>query len=145
MSCIECGMHCCAKSHHHQQPFLILRFLLHAVNCGRFCFITISLWMQVWNELHSARWKYRTQKPPKICHLCTIAQLCLAVSSQLRHVSTIEKNLLNSNTSPTCPYNMVNFSSLAAEIGSLDQFVSLGHPQLISTSFASWQRCYTAL
>jgi len=29
-----------------------------------------------------------------------------------------EKNLLNSNISPTCPHNMVNFGPLAAEIGS---------------------------
>ena len=28
-----------------------------------------------------------------------------------------KKNLLNSNVSPTCPHNMVNFSPLAAEIG----------------------------
>jgi len=27
--------------------------------------------------------------------------------------------MLNSNISPTCPYNMVNFGLLAAEIGSL--------------------------
>jgi len=52
----------------------------------------------------------------KIRHLCTIAQLCW--TSQVRHISTIRKKLLNSNTSATCPYNMVNFSPLAAEIGS---------------------------
>jgi len=33
-------------------------------------------------------------------HLHTIAQLCTAISSQLRHVTTIGKNLLNSNISP---------------------------------------------
>ena len=49
-------------------------------------------------------------------HLRTIAQLCRAISLQLRHVSTIGKNLLNSNIFPTCPHNMVNFSPLAAEI-----------------------------
>jgi len=32
--------------------------------------------------LHAARWKCRTQKSPKICHLGTIAQLCRAISSQ---------------------------------------------------------------
>ena len=52
----------------------------------------------------------------KTRHLGTIAQLCRAISSQLRHLSTIEKNLLNSNVSPTCPRNMVNFGPLAAEI-----------------------------
>ena len=47
----------------------------------------------------------------------TIAQLCRAISSQLRHVSTIEKNLLSSNMSSTGPHNMVNFGLLAAEFG----------------------------
>jgi len=56
------------------------------------------------------------KKSPKIRHLGTIAQLCLAISSQLRHVSTIGKNSLNSNVSSTRPHNMVNFGPLAAEI-----------------------------
>jgi len=63
--------------------------------------------------LHVARWKCRTQKNR---YLGTMAQLCWATSSQLRHVSTIGKNLLNSNISPTCSYNMVNFGLLVAEI-----------------------------
>jgi len=45
-------------------------------------------------------------------HFGTIAQLCRAVSLQRRHVSTIEKNLLNSNTSFACPDNTVNFGPL---------------------------------
>jgi len=40
---------------------------------------------------------------------------------QRRHISTIGKNFLNSNTSSTFPHNMVNFGPLTAEIG-------LGHP-----------------
>jgi len=56
--------------------------------------------------------KYRMQK----CHLCTITQLCWAISSQLRHILTIGKNLLNSNISSTCLHNMVNFGPLTAEI-----------------------------
>ena len=48
-----------------------------------------------------------------------IPQICRAISSQLRHISTIGKNLLNSNISPTWPHNMVNFGPLAAEIGSV--------------------------
>jgi len=58
------------------------------------------------------------KKSPKIRNLGTIAQLCWAklISSQLRHVSTIGKKLLNSNISPTCPDNMVNFGTLVAEI-----------------------------
>ena len=54
-------------------------------------------------------------------HFGTIAQLCRAetVSLQRRDVSTIGKKLLSSNISPTCPYNMVNFGQLAAEIVSI--------------------------
>jgi len=60
----------------------------------------------------------------KKCHLGTITQLCRAISSQLRHISTIRKNLLSSNVSPTRPYNMAHFGPLAAEI----LLASLGHP-----------------
>jgi len=42
-----------------------------------------------------------------------------AMFLQRRRVSTIGKNLLNSNISSTCPHNMVNFSLLTSEIGSL--------------------------
>ena len=52
-------------------------------------------------------------------HLGTIAQLRRAISSQLRRVSTLGKNLLSSNISSTCPHYMVNFGPLAAEIVSL--------------------------
>jgi len=37
------------------------------------------------------------KKVAKNRHLGTIAQLCRVISSQLRHVSSIGKNLLNSN------------------------------------------------
>jgi len=86
--------------------------------------------MQVWNMLHAARWKYRSQKWRKNRHLRTIAQLCRAISAELRHLSTIGKNLLSSNTSSTCPDNMVNFE--------------FGSPLQMSTGFASWQRYCTA-
>ena len=60
------------------------------------------------------------KKVAKNRHLGTIAQLCRAISSQIRHVSTIGKNVLSSNISSTCPHNMVNLiGSLAAEIVSL--------------------------
>jgi len=55
------------------------------------------------------------KKDAKIGQLRTIAQLWRAISLQLRHVSTIEKNLLNSNTSSTCPDNMMNFGPLTEE------------------------------
>jgi len=57
------------------------------------------------------------KKVAKNRHLGTITQLCLAISSQPRHVSTIGKKLLSSNMSSTRPHNMANFGPLAAEIG----------------------------
>jgi len=57
------------------------------------------------------------KKVAKNRHLGTIAQLCWAISSQLRHVSTIGKNLLTSNMFSRCPHNTVNFGPLATEIG----------------------------
>jgi len=50
--------------------------------------------MQVWNVLHAAHWEYRTQKLRKNRHLRTIPQLCWAISTQLRHVLTVEKKLV---------------------------------------------------
>ena len=50
-----------------------------------------------------------------------------------------EKNLLSSNTSSTCPANMVNFGPLTAEIGS-----GVWGPLQISTGFAYWQGYCTA-
>jgi len=57
---------------------------------------------------------------PKIHLLGTIAQLCRAISSQLRHVLTIGKKLVNQQYLPhmSLQYEM-NFGPLAAEIGSL--------------------------
>ena len=52
-------------------------------------------------------------------HPGAIAQLCGVISSQLRHVSTVGKNMLSSNMSSTCPCNMANFGPLATEIISL--------------------------
>jgi len=50
-------------------------------------------------------------------HLGTIPKFCRAISLHLRHVSTIgKKNFLSSNTSSTCPHNMVNFGPQVAEI-----------------------------
>ena len=51
------------------------------------------------------------KKSPKIRHLGTIAQL-RATKAPIDS----RKKMLNSNDSPTCPHNMVNFGPLAAEI-----------------------------
>jgi len=50
------------------------------------------------------------------------------------------EKLLNSNTSSTCPHNMMNFGLLTVEI-----CWRVGAPQQISTGFASWQRYCTTL
>jgi len=58
-------------------------------------------------------------KHPKIRHHGTIAQLSLALSWQLRHVSTIGKNVKSQYLPHMSLYNMVNFGPLEAEIVSL--------------------------
>ena len=55
---------------------------------------------------------------PSVClPACYIAAACLLCYGRPIE-STIGKNLLSSNTSCTCPDNMVNFGPLTAEIGS---------------------------
>jgi len=64
------------------------------------------------------------KKSPKSRHLATIAQLCRAISSQLRHVSTIGKKL----------FKQQYFLQMSPQYGELrptsswDLFTSLGHP-----------------
>jgi len=53
---------------------------------------------------------------PKFAILGTIAQLCRAISSQLRNVLTIGKKLVKHQYLPIWPHNMVNFGPLTAEI-----------------------------
>jgi len=74
--------------------------------------------MQVCHVLHAGSLELQDAKMmQKNRHLGVITQLCRAISSQLRHVSTIEKKLLSSNISSRYPHNTVNFRPLAAEIG----------------------------
>jgi len=81
------------------------------------------------------------KKVAKNRHLGTIAQLCWAISLQVRHVSTIgKKNLLSSNMSSRCSHNMMNFGTLAAKISPV-----VWGTQLISTAFASRQRYCVAV
>ena len=74
--------------------------------------------MQVWNVVHAARWKYRTQKSPKSRHLgihrTTLSGYVFAIKAL---IGNRKKNLLSSNIFSICPHNMVNFGPLAAEIG----------------------------
>jgi len=80
--------------------------------------------MQIWNVLHVARWKYRTQKWCKKRHLGTIPQLCRAMSSQLRHVSTIGKTFVKQQY-------LLHMSPRYGELrptSGWDPFRSLRHP-----------------
>ena len=77
--------------------------------------------MHVWNVLHAARWKYGTQKNH---HLRTIAQLCRAVSSHLRHVLTIWRKLVTQQYLPHMP---LQYGELRPTNG-WDLLASLGHP-----------------
>ena len=49
-------------------------------------------------------------------HRHTIAEICRAISSQLRHISTIRKKILKGNISSICFYNMVIIGPLTAKI-----------------------------
>jgi len=70
--------------------------------------------------LLAARCKYRTQKSrqksPSGHHRTTSTGYIFPTKT---HIDNRKKNLLSSNTSSTCPYNMVNFGSLVAETLSL--------------------------
>ena len=76
-------------------------------------------------RIYNAGLKCAARGSPKIqhanitqnCRLRTVAQICRAISSKLKHVSTIGKNTLNSNISSASSYNMVNFVPLTAAIG----------------------------
>ena len=61
--------------------------------------------------------KNDAKKLPSAHHRTTLSGYIFATKAC---IDNREKNLLCSNISPTCPYNMVNFGRLAAEIVSLD-------------------------
>ena len=73
--------------------------------------------MQVWNLLHSDRWNTGRKKVAKNRHLGTIAQLCRAISSQLRHVSTIGKKLVKQQYVLHMSPQYGEIGLLAAKIG----------------------------
>jgi len=58
----------------------------------------------------------KVAKSPSGHHPTTLSGYIFAI---IWHISTIGKNWLSSNISPTCSHNMVNFGPLAAEILSL--------------------------
>jgi len=74
--------------------------------------------MQVWNVLHAAHWKFRTQKwrkkSPSAHHRTTLSSYTFATKAC---IDNQKKNLLNSNISSRCSHNLANFGLLTAEIG----------------------------
>jgi len=71
--------------------------------------------------------------------LCTIAQICRAISSQLTHVSTIEKKQLKQQYQLHMSSNMVDVGEPTAEMGS----GVWGTPWQASTGLASCLRYRT--
>jgi len=64
--------------------------------------------MHVWNVLHAARWKCRTQKSPSRHHRTTLSGHIFATKACIDN----RKKLLNNNISSTCPHNTVNFGPI---------------------------------
>jgi len=56
------------------------------------------------------------KKSPKTGNLGTFTQVCWAISSQLRHISTIRKKLVKQQCLLICPHNMMNFGPQTADI-----------------------------
>ena len=65
------------------------------------------------------------KKLPKIRHLDTIGRLCRTISSQLRHVSTIEKKLVKQQYVSHMSLQHGNLRPISG----WDLFVRLGHPR----------------
>ena len=79
------------------------------------------------------------KKSSGICHLGTIAQLYWAISLQVRYVSTVGKKLVKQQY---LLHIFPKYDELRPTSG-WDWSGSLGHPRVISTGFASWQRYCT--
>jgi len=62
---------------------------------------------------------------PRIRHLRTIAQLCRATSSQLRHILTIGKKLVRQQYLPHNPHNMLGVSGTPANFNGFRVLASL--------------------
>ena len=80
--------------------------------------------MQVWNELHAARWKYRTQKWCKkspSTHHCTI--LSGYIFTTKAHIDNWKKLVKQQYL----PHMSLQYGELRPTSG-WDRFVSLGHP-----------------
>jgi len=101
--------------------------------------------MQVWNVLHMVHWNTGRKKSPQIPYLGTIAQLCRAISSQLRHVSTIWKKLVKQQylAHMSLQYGELRPTSSWDLFGSLrhpSKFQQVSHPGSITARHSSSER-----
>jgi len=115
------GFYLLLSSSFFSSPILIGRKLDVCHNFHTWCGLSVNL--ECMSEMCCKRLprEYRIQKWRKNRHLqciLTIAQLCRAISSQLRHVSTIGKKLVKQQYLFHCSHNMLNFRPLTTEIGS---------------------------
>jgi len=108
--------------------------ICHCDRCGQCLAYSITFP----ESLCGSYWDVKTCKD----HLYTIAEFyfCRTISSHLRHLSTVWKNLLNRNIS-TCPDDMCELLPTKGCVS----LVTLGHMALqqILTGFTSWLRCCT--
>jgi len=95
--------------------------------------------MHVWNVLHAARCKYRTQKVvkklPSVHHHTTLSGYIFATKARIDNWKKICSAAISP---PHVPTMWWTYGPLAAEIGPV---VWGTHPPQISTGFVSWQ-CY---
>ena len=68
--------------------------------------------MHVWNVLHVAGWNTGHKKSPFRHHRTHLSGWIFTTKACIDN----PKKVLNSNTSSTCPHNMVNFGPLTADI-----------------------------
>ena len=96
--------------------------------------------MQVWNVVHVARWKHRTQKSrqklPSGHHRTTLSGYVFATKAHIGNRKKLVKQQYVLHMSP-------QYGKLRPTNG-WDRSGSLGHPCKISTGFSSWQRYCTA-
>jgi len=70
--------------------------------------------------LHAARWKCRTQNiaknSPSGHHPTALSGYIFATKARIDNQKKNQKKIVEQRSFPTCPYNMVNFGPLAADI-----------------------------
>ena len=81
--------------------------------------------MQVWNVLHAARWKYRTQKLAKNRHLGTIAQMSSCIFAIKARIDNWKKTCFKQQY---ILYMFPQWGELKRPTSGWDRSGSLGHP-----------------